>query len=486
MTLEKTGWNLEHSYAKLPEALFSRVLPTPVADPKLVIFNSELASDLGLNLSILSPEQISQMFAGNNLPEGAYPLAQAYAGHQFGHFNLLGDGRAILIGEQMALSGRSYDIQLKGPGLTPYSRRGDGRAALAPMLREYLISEAMHALRIPTTRSLAVVATGEFVFRERALPGAVLTRVAASHIRVGTFEYIAAKGTLAELRALTDYTINRHYPEFLGRKDRYQNFLSEVVERQASLIASWMLVGFIHGVMNTDNMAISGETIDYGPCAFMDEFSMSTTFSSIDIRGRYSYENQPNIAMWNLARFAETILPLLHEDADEAKKIALTIVKSFTQNFQKHYSEGMKAKLGFISDEASDQEIIKSLLEWMERRGADWTYTFRSLLFDESVRTEPYFDNEFKEWLSNWKSRVEQPSNNPDQAKTLMRNSNPAYIARNKHVEDALNEAQSGDLSKFNRLLNALRTPFQEHPEYNDILMPPPPNRDPYLTFCGT
>lgn len=486
MALTNTGWKLEHTYSKLPETLFSKASPIPVSNPKLVVYNKALASELGLDLSTLTEHEISNLFSGNTLPEGAYPIAQAYAGHQFGHFTMLGDGRAILIGEQVTPLGERFDVQLKGPGQTPYSRRGDGRAALGPMLREYIISEAMHALGIPTTRSLAVVTTGENVFREKELPGAILTRVAASHIRVGTFEYLAAKGDESGLKALTDYTINRHYPKLMESEDRYSNFLTDVVTRQASLVANWMLVGFIHGVMNTDNMAVSGETIDYGPCAFMDQFSMETVFSSIDSAGRYSYGNQPGIAQWNLSRFAETLLPLLHGDPEEAKRMAITALGSFSHTFNKHWLNGMKKKLGFISEEAEDEEYIKPLLEWMDKNGADWTYTFRSLLFADEPIGDIYQDNEFKDWRSRWRNRIEQPSNRPEEARELMRRSNPAYIARNSYVEEALTSAQSGDLSKFNKLLSALSSPFEEKSEYSHLLLPPPRGTSRYVTFCGT
>ena len=313
---KETGWNFDNSYARLPKSFFSGTNPTPVRSPKLITLNHQLAASLGLNAEALQSEDGVAVLAGNRIPEGASPLAQAYAGHQFGHFNMLGDGRAVLLGEQITPQGKRVDIQLKGPGRTPYSRGGDGRAALGPMLREYIISEAMHALGIPTTRSLAVVTTGEAVIRETELPGAILTRVAASHLRVGTFQYVAKWGTVEELRILADYTLKRHFPDVEADGNPYLSLLQEVIKRQAELIAKWQLVGFIHGVMNTDNMAISGETIDYGPCAFMDVYDPATVFSSIDRQGRYAYGNQPSIAGWNLARFAETLLPLLDDNQE--------------------------------------------------------------------------------------------------------------------------------------------------------------------------
>ncbi|MCL9797606.1 YdiU family protein, partial [Frankia sp. AgKG'84/4] len=334
------GWNFDNSYARLPKSFFTSLNPTPVRSPKLIILNDSLAASLGLNAEALQSETGVAVLAGNQIPEGASPLAQAYAGHQFGHFNMLGDGRALLLGEQMTPLDERFDIQLKGPGRTPYSRGGDGRATLGPMLREYIISEAMHALGIPTTRSLAVVTTGEPVIRETALPGAILTRVAVSHLRVGTFQYAAKWGTVEELRILADYALKRHFPDIDTDENRYLPLLQEVIKRQAGLIAKWQLVGFIHGVMNTDNMTISGETIDYGPCAFMDEYDPATVFSSIDTGGRYAYGNQPNIGGWNLARFAEALLPLLHADQEQAVKLAQDAISEFPELYHHNWLAG--------------------------------------------------------------------------------------------------------------------------------------------------
>jgi len=345
-----TGWNLDNSYAGLPASFFSRLSPTPVRAPKLIILNYALATSLGLNVKSLQSNDGVAVLAGNLVPEGALPLAQAYAGHQFGGFTMLGDGRAILLGEQITPQGERFDIQLKGSGRTPYSRGGDGRAALGPMLREYIISEAMYALGIATTRSLAVVITGESVIREREQPGAILTRVAASHLRVGTFQYVSNWGTLEDLRVLADYTLKRHFPDVEADESRYLSLLQEVTKRQAVLIAKWQLVGFIHGVMNTDNMALSGETIDYGPCAFMDAYDPVTVFSSIDLQGRYAYGNQPHIAGWNLARFAETLLPLLHVDQAEAVKLANDALADFTELYHRAWLAGMRAKLGMFNE----------------------------------------------------------------------------------------------------------------------------------------
>jgi uncharacterized protein YdiU (UPF0061 family) len=343
--ITETGWNFDNSYARLPKLFFTSLNPTPVRSPKLIFLNKPLAASLGLNAKSLKSEDGAAVLAGIQIPEGASPLAQAYAGHQFGHFTKLGDGRAILLGEQITPQGERFDIQLKGSGRTPYSRGGDGRAALGPMLREYIISEAMYALGIPTTRSLAVVTTGESIFRETELPGAILTRVASSHLRVGTFQYVANWGTVEELRTLADYTISRHYPEIEADENRYLSLLQEVIKRQAALISKWQLVGFIHGVMNTDNMTISGETIDYGPCAFMDTYDPATVFSSIDIQGRYSYGNQPYIGGWNLARFAETLLPLLHEDEKQAVNLAQDAISNYSELYRRNWLAGMRAKL---------------------------------------------------------------------------------------------------------------------------------------------
>ncbi|NBU41829.1 MAG: YdiU family protein, partial [Planctomycetia bacterium] len=372
------GWRFDNSYARLPDPFFSRTTPEPVRAPALVAFNEPLAADLGLDAAALGGSAAA-VFAGNDVPPGAEPLAQAYAGHQFGHFTNLGDGRAILLGEHVAPDGRRFDIQLKGSGRTPYSRNGDGRAALGPMLREYLVSEGMHALGIPTTRSLAVAATGEAVLRERPLPGAVLTRVAASHIRVGTFEYAAALGDPALLPALLDHAIARHYPEITAADDKAAAFLDAVIERQAALVARWMLVGFVHGVMNTDNMALSGETIDYGPCAFLDVYDPATTFSSIDHAGRYAYANQPAIAHWNLARLAESLLPLVPGGEEAALETARGIVDTFRARFERHYLAGARAKLGLVTAEEGDAALFAAILQWMHETGADFTATFAGL-----------------------------------------------------------------------------------------------------------
>ena len=373
------GWHLEHTYTELPQLFYASAAPTAVREPRLIVFNRPLASALGLDVEALEGPRGAAIFAGNTLPEGGRPIAQAYAGHQFGHFTVLGDGRAILLGEQITPSGERVDVQLKGAGQTRFSRRGDGRAALGPMLREYIISEAMYALGIPTTRSLAVVTTGEPVYRESMLDGAVLTRVAASHIRVGTMQWAAAHDDWQALRALADYTRARHYPELDDAPEAQMALFDAILARQASLIARWQLVGFIHGVMNTDNMSLSGETIDYGPCAFMDTYDPATVFSSIDHGGRYAYGNQPAIAQWNLARLAEAMLPLFDPDVDRAVERAKASLDRFPDLFEQHWLDGMRAKLGLFTREDTDKVLVADLLAWMQRRSADFTNTFRSV-----------------------------------------------------------------------------------------------------------
>lgn len=482
---KETGWNLDNSYARLPKSFSSSINPTPVRSPKLIILNNQLATSLGLNIQALQSEDGVAVLAGNQIPEGAKPLAQAYAGHQFGHFNMLGDGRAVLLGEQILPQGERMDIQLKGPGRTPYSRGGDGRAALGPMLREYIISEAMHALGIPTTRSLAVVTTGESVFRETELPGAIMTRVAASHLRVGTFQYVAQWGTVEELRILADYTIKRHYPDVEADENRYLSLLQEVIKRQAELIAKWQLVGFIHGVMNTDNMTISGETIDYGPCAFMDTYDPATVFSSIDIQGRYAYGNQPYMAGWNLARFAESLLPLLHDDQEQAVKLAQDEISNFMELYRDKWLAGMRAKLGIFNEETEDEALINSLLNLMQEYQADYTNTFSTLTFDKQEDIVLFGTSEFAQWHENWQARLSRQQESKDSVNQLMRNSNPAIIPRNHRVEEALEAAVQGDYSVMERLLDVLSDPYAhstEQAEYSTLQV----STTPYQTFCGT
>lgn len=486
----EVGWNFDNSYTQLPKSFYTSQNPTPVAAPELVILNDSLTASLGLNIQVLKGEEGVSVFAGNQIPKGAAPLAQAYAGHQFGHINMLGDGRAVLLGEQITPKEERVDIQLKGPGRTPYSRGGDGRATLGPMLREYIISEAMHALGIPTTRSLAVVKTGESVIRETVLPGAVLTRVAASHLRVGTFQYAAGKGGDdhdEDLRALADYTIERHYPEIEKNEGRYLAFLNEVIKRQAMLISKWQLVGFIHGVMNTDNMTISGETIDYGPCAFMNEYDPATVFSSIDTQGRYAYGNQPGIGGWNLARFAESLLPLLHPDEEEAVKLAQDAISEYPEQFRQNWLTGMRAKLGIFNEEPEDESLFDDLLKMMQKHRADYTNTFQALTFDKKEKMDLFESKEFTQWHERWQARLSMQEESNDSSQQLMRSNNPVIIPRNHRVEEALEAAVSkGDYSVMERLLKVLATPYEQTPEKEDYYTPPAPTTIPYRTFCGT
>lgn len=481
----EAGWNFDNSYARLPKLFYNKVDPNPVRDPKLVILNKELATSLGLKFDALQTEDSISVFAGNKAPEGSFPLAQAYAGHQFGHFTMLGDGRAMLFGEHITAEGHRVDIQLKGSGRTPYSRGGDGRAALGPMLREYIISEAMHALGIPTTRSLAVVTTGETIIRETGLSGAILTRIAASHIRVGTFQYAAQWGGPEELKIYADYTIDRHYPELKEQENPYLSLLQEVIKRQASLIAKWQLVGFIHGVMNTDNMTISGETIDYGPCAFMDTYDLGTVFSSIDRQGRYAYGNQPYMGGWNLARFAECLIPLLHEDQEESVKIAQGEIETFSDRYKNNWLSGMRAKLGLFNEEELDETLIKDLLGLMQEHGADYTNTFQALTNGEATTLSEL--PEFREWFEHWQKRRERQEQSNEDSQQLMRNSNPAVIPRNHRVEEALDAAvNEGDYTVMERLLQVLSKPFSYTPDQAEYCKPPEPTDEPYQTFCGT
>ncbi|MBO9129149.1 protein adenylyltransferase SelO [Bacillus sp. 165] len=483
----EAGWNFDNSYARLPQSFFATLNPQPVCSPKLGIINDKLAFSLGLDIEALRSEAGVAVLAGNKIPKGALPLAQAYAGHQFGHFTMLGDGRAVLIGEQITPLDERFDIQLKGSGRTPYSRRGDGRAALGPMLREYIISEAMHALGIPTTRSLAVVTTGETIIRETTLPGAILTRVAASHIRVGTFQYVANWGTVEELQMLADYTLKRHFPNVAADENGYLSLLKEVLKRQAVLIAKWQQVGFIHGVMNTDNMTICGETIDYGPCAFMDHYDPATVFSSIDTQGRYSYGNQPYIAGWNLARFAESLLPLLHEDEEQAIKLAQDEISNFITLYQSEWLAGMRAKLGLFNSEEQDKVLIEDLLNMMQKHRADYTNTFRALTLDTTEDTVLFRTSEFVNWHEQWQERLGRQQETKASSHQLMRKHNPAVIPRNHRVEAALEAAvNQEDYSVMEQLLQVLSDPYAHSPEQNDYCTLPALSNHPYQTFCGT
>jgi uncharacterized protein YdiU (UPF0061 family) len=482
------GWRFDNSYIRLPDSFYVQLHPVPVPAPRVAILNHALAASLGLDSHALSDEEAASLFAGNTLPEAAQPIAQAYAGHQYAHFTMLGDGRAILLGEHLTAAGDRFDIQLKGSGQTPFSRRGDGRAALAPMLREYLISEAMHALGIPTTRSLAVVTTGESVLREALLPGAILTRVASSHIRVGTFEYVARlSGDGEGVKTLADYVIQRHYPDVAGADNPYLALLQAVIARQASLVAKWLLVGFVHGVMNTDNMTISGETIDYGPCAFMDAYDPDIVFSSIDHHGRYRYSNQPHIAQWNLARFAETLLPLFHPDPQKAVALAEEAIHRFPAIFQDHWLTGMRKKLGLFTEESEDRMLAENLLTWMHQHQADYTNTFRALA-EEGVPAEDLSnDSEFVMWHQHWQARLARQPQSKQSSFSLMQAHNPAIHPRNHHVEAALAAAsEQGDYSPLQQLLSAVTHPYTDMPVHQIYRTPPSPTERVYQTFCGT
>ena len=467
--------------------MLSRLNPVPVRGPKLIILNTILSKELGLDFSVTSEKNIASIFSGNLLPEGSESIAQAYAGHQFGHFTILGDGRAIVIGEHLTPDNKRFDIQFKGSGQTPYSRGADGRAALGPMLREYIISEAMHALGISTTRSLAVVKTGEDVIRETPLPGAVLTRVASSHIRVGTFQYVAALGDLKTLKSLVDYVIERHYANLKDTSNPALNLLKTVMQKQIELVTDWMRVGFIHGVMNTDNMAISGETIDYGPCAFMDIYNPETVFSSIDHNGRYAYFNQPGITKWNLLRFAETLLPLIHDQKNKAIEIAEETINNFGAFYNESWLKMMRKKLGLFGEESDDENLIKNLMLWMNQNKADYTNTF-CYLTDESLMKDKLFqDKAFLNWYKQWQKRLTKNTKNKESSLHLMRSNNPLVIPRNHKVEEALEAASTkDDLIPVNNLLKVLKNPYTNQVGINSYQTSPPPSKKVYKTFCGT
>jgi uncharacterized protein YdiU (UPF0061 family) len=478
---EKTiGWNFDNSYSNLPRSFIYEISPIPVKRPELVILNYDLASQMGLDFSKIDSEELAKIFSGNSLPKGTKSIAQAYAGHQFGHFTMLGDGRAVLLGEHISKSNQRLDVQFKGSGQTPFSRNGDGRAALGPMLREYLISEAMNSLNIPTTRSLAVVKTGENVIRERPLQGAILTRVASSHIRVGTFQFIRTRDNLDELNTLVDYTITRHYPEISKSKNKAYELLNKLIDQQIQLVVNWMRVGFIHGVMNTDNMAISGETIDYGPCAFMNNYNPDTCFSSIDHMGRYAFGNQPAITKWNLARFAECLLTLINPKKDESVKIATEVIDKFDRQYEEKWFGMMKNKLGLIGDDKNDKVLIFELLECMKEQGLDYTNTFCFLMGQEIDNKKDYQNDKFNNWKIKWQKRLTKDS------EKLMKHNNPKIIPRNHNVESVLKSAEDNDLSPFNDLLKALKNPYTDSKVLSKYQSPPPKSDEKYQTFCGT
>lgn len=481
-----SGFNLDNTYLKLPKVFFSKIDLNKVSDPKLLILNESLVDYLGLNSKFLKSEEGIKILSGSEYIEGGAFIAQAYAGHQFGHFTMLGDGRALLIGEQITPSGKRYDIQLKGSGKTPYSRGGDGRAVLGPMIREYIISEAMHNLKIPTTRSLAVVKTGEKVYRENIKEGAILTRIASSHIRFGTFQYISEFGTKDQLKELADYTIKRHYPNIEDNENKYINLLEEVMKVQANLVSKWQSVGFIHGVMNTDNMSICGETIDYGPCAFMDTYNPDTVFSSIDVSGRYAYKNQPNMVGWNLCRFAESLLPLLHENQKEAIDIAQNTISKYSEIYYRNFMQIMRAKLGIFNEEVLDKAIIEDLLSMMEKYKEDYTNTFASLTANENMDKGMFVSDEFKHWYSTWQERLKRQPKDIKDVYDLMKQYNPYVIPRNHRVEEAIDAADKGDLSVMKKLLDILSNPYDYSTNQKEYTKLPASSSCNYKTYCGT
>lgn len=482
------AFSFDNTYARELDGFYAPVQAAPASAPRMIRFNKALAIELGLTPGLLDCDTGVEVFAGNAVPKGAQSIALAYAGHQFGGFSpQLGDGRALLLGEIIDRDGRRRDVQLKGSGQTPFSRRGDGKAALGPVLREYLMGEAMHALGIPTTRALAAVQTGDPVFRETTQPGAVLTRIASSHIRVGTFQFFAARGENTRVKQLADYVIQRHYPHLLDAEKPYLALLAAVRDQQAALIARWMHVGFIHGVMNTDNMTISGETIDYGPCAFMDRFDPKTVYSSIDTHGRYAYANQPVIGQWNLARLAETLLPLIDDNDDRAIELATSAVEAFTPTYETIWLEGMREKLGLSGEAALDSTLAHDWLALLHASTCDYTQAMRALADSAQSNDAPLEalcqeHEPLHKWLSRWRERIEPG----DQTAARIRAVNPVYIPRNHLVEQALAAAHSNDYEPFDRLFNAVTNPFDESAATAEFAQPAPIDGAPYQTFCGT
>ncbi len=486
MLKKQIGWNFDNTYAKLPKSLLSKLKPTPVKFPETIVFNYDLSNKIGLDFSEVNKKEIASIFSGNKLPTGSETISQAYAGHQFGYFTILGDGRAHLIGEHVTKNLERFDIQFKGSGQTPYSRNADGRAALSPMLREYLISESMYYLGVPTTRSLAVIKTGENVLREKKLEGAILTRLASSHIRVGTFQYALVSKDFKNLQTLFDYTIKRHYPHLKNKSSSALELLKIVMEKQINLVVNWMRIGFVHGVMNTDNMTVSGETIDYGPCAFMDVYDPNTVFSSIDQYGRYAYYNQPRIAKWNLERFAECLLPLIDSNKDKSLEMAKEVLNEFPERYKKLWLEMMKNKLGLDGEQNSDQDLIIELLTWMHEQKADYTNTFCFLMNKLNLDKSIYKNESFSRWKSKWNNRSKLNKNSPEQSFKMMLSANPLIIPRNHIVEDSLKKAEEeNDLDKFNDLLYNIKKSKHENlcdPKYQSA----GDSSKKYKTFCGT
>ena len=484
--IDKAGWSFDNTYSKLPDNLLVKQAPVPVKSPELIILNKDLSKDLDLDFTDIKEKDLSQLFSGNLLPTGSNSIAQAYAGHQFGHFTMLGDGRAILMGEHLSKSNERHDIQFKGSGITPFSRSGDGRAALGPMLREYIISEAIHALGIPTTRSLAVVKTGENVMRDTYLPGAILTRVASSHIRVGRFQYIAATQNDKNLKIMMDYVINRHYPNIKNSKNKALDLLKTLIDVQINLVVDWIRIGFIHGVMNTDNMSISGETIDYGPCAFMDEYNPQTVFSSIDQHGRYAFLNQPKIVKWNLTRFAESIISLINNDNKKAIEIATETINNFESIYERKWLNMMRDKLGLFGEDIMDKELIMNLLNWMHKNKADYTNTFCFLMNEEFAFSEKFNNADFLVWKKEWKTRLKLNNNNEEKYLKLMRSVNPLLIPRNHKVEEALEAANKNDFIPMKNLIEVLRKPYNNQSNISGFQYTGSISNKKYQTFCGT
>lgn len=480
-------WNFNNSYVQLSEKLFAKQLPAAVPNPKMVYFNDELAKTLGLDFSAVSENDKAQLFSGNILPIGAAPIAQAYAGHQFGHFTMLGDGRAILLGEHLSPNNKLFDIQLKGSGQTAYSRRGDGKATLRSMLREFLISEAMYHLGISTSRSLSVVSTGEKVYREEVHEGAVLTRVMSSHIRVGTFEYISNFLDVATLQEFTHYVIQRHYPELTKNANPALALLRTVMNKQIDLVINWLRIGFIHGVMNTDNMSIAGETFDYGPCAFMNNYHPDTVFSSIDVQGRYAFGKQPGIVQWNLVCLAETLIPLIDEDADKAVKMAQEVINSFPAIYQEKWWQMNGLKLGFTRISNNEKQLIEDLLSWMQNNQADYTNTYLAIANYHQQTDEKYSAPDFAQWYQRWEEALKANNISLTSALNTMQQHNPTFIPRNHLVEKALDDVcLQQDNILFDDLLKTGKTPYQVQPNYKHLQTPPPDGDKGYKTFCGT
>lgn len=481
------GWNLEKTYTSLPQIFYSKIETSPISEPELVILNESLAKDLGLDPEELRRKEGLGILSGNNFPEASFPIAQAYSGHQFGHFTTLGDGRALLIGEQRTPDKSLFDIQLKGSGITPYSRGGDGRATVASMLREYIISEAMYFLGVPTSRSLSVVRTKDHVYRQRPEDGGILCRIAKSHIRVGTFEFASKYGSVEDLKALADYTISRQELECMDKENPYLEFLKQVIKKQANLVSKWMLVGFIHGVMNTDNMSIAGETIDYGPCAFMDIYNPETVFSSIDRQGRYAYGQQARIAGWNLSVFAESLLPLLSDNKEKSIEMAKEALGEFDELYFNNWFSGIKKKLGFVGDDPEDRMIVTDLLELLESHEVDFTHFFTALTLDNLEVAAVFETKEFIKWNQKRETRLLQQEGGKEMARQLMETSNPWIIPRNRDVERVLKIAvEDKNYMPLQELLTKISMTYDYSKLGQENLLVPKPSESSYKTYCGT